>query len=276
MRKGIDISYHNGNVDMNKAKAAGIEFVIIRMGYGDDNTKQDDTQFRNNVNKAKAAGLTWGLYLYSYATNMDHVESEVRHTVRLVKAVGRPPLGIWWDSEDNTTLGCNLINYFTYYKNKVEEQTGFPVGLYSYYAFYNKKFKGTEERAFPLWFARYNNALSENYYKDFCDIWQYSSNGKVTGIGNNVDMNRQHMRSISAVLPVWKGLYGERTNRKKLLTGAGYDADDVQRLVNLYGSVADDVLQNKYSTGEQRIKNLRAAGYNPYIVQQIVNIKVVG
>ena len=276
MLKGIDISYHNGVVDLEKAKAAGIDFVIIRMGYGDNISSQDDKQFLNNVRKAKAAGLNWGLYLYSYATNMDHVESEVRHTVRLVKSVGRPPLGIWWDSEDNTTLGCNLVSFFTYYKNKVEEETGYPVGLYSYYAFYNKKFKAIEDKDFPLWFARYNNVLPETYYKDFCDIWQYSSSGKVNGIGNNVDMNRLHRRSITAVLSVWRGLYGEKNTRKKMLAAAGYNADEVQKLVNKYGKAADDVLDNKYGTGEQRISNLKAAGYNAYIVQQIVNIKVVG
>ena len=275
MKKGIDISYHNGNVDLNKAKAAGIDFVIIRMGYGDNVASQDDKQFLNNVNKARAAGLVWGLYLYSYARNMEQVESEVQHTARLVNKVGRPPLGIWWDSEDASTSACNLKNFFIYYKNNVEAATGYPVGLYSYKAFYERNFAGIEEKGFPLWFARYNNSLPEDHYKNFCDIWQYSANGTVKGIVGIVDLNRLHRRSITAVLQVWRNLYGTGEARKKYLTYAGYDADEVQKLVNKYGKAADDVIADKYGTGEERIKRLKEAGYNAYIVQQIVNIKVL-
>ena len=32
--KAIDISHHNGNVDFEKVKAAGIDGVFIRTGYG--------------------------------------------------------------------------------------------------------------------------------------------------------------------------------------------------------------------------------------------------
>lgn len=274
MKKGIDISYHNGAVDLETAKRNGIDFVIIRLGYGDDTASQDDKQFLNNVNKAKAAGLVWGLYLYSYADNMDHLESEVRHTIRCVKAVGRPPLGIWWDSEDFKTISRNLKNFFAYYKYHVEDETGVPVGLYTYKAFYNQNFKGIEEKEFPLWFAHYNSSLPENYYADFCDIWQYGSDARVNGVSGNVDINRMHRRSITAVLQVWKGLYGVKDERKKLLSAAGYNYNEVQKLVNIYGSVADDVIADKYGTGDERIKKLKNAGYVPYIVQQIVNIKV--
>ena len=274
MKKGIDISYHNGSVDLNAAKASGIDFVIIRMGYGDNVASQDDKQFLANVSKARAAGLVWGLYLYSYARNADQIESEVQHTIRLVNKVGRPPLGIWWDSEDASTSACNLKNYFIYYKNHVEAETGYPVGLYTYKAFYNKCFAGFESREFPLWFAHYTSKLSESYYSNFCDIWQYSADGHVNGIRGNVDMNRMHRRPITAVLQVWRNLYGTGEARKKYLTYAGYDADEVQALVNKYGACADDVLNNKYGTGADRINNLRKAGFNDYIVQQIVNLKI--
>ena len=32
--KGIDVSSHNGSIDYNQVKTSGIEFVMIRAGYG--------------------------------------------------------------------------------------------------------------------------------------------------------------------------------------------------------------------------------------------------
>lgn len=64
---GVDISVHNSSVDFSALKEAGIEFVIIRCGYGSDYTEQDDTRFAENVAKADAAGMPWGTYIYSYA-----------------------------------------------------------------------------------------------------------------------------------------------------------------------------------------------------------------
>lgn len=275
MYNGIDISYHNGDVDLAAAKNSGIDFVIIRMGYGDNIFSQDDKQFLNNVRKAREAGLRWGLYLYSYARNMEQVESEVHHSARLVKSVGRPPLGVWWDSEDASTSACNLKNFFSYYKNHVETLTGVPVGLYSYKAFFDRNYSGIEKKEFPFWYARYNNSLPADYYKNYCDIWQYSSDGHVRGVEGLCDINRMHRRSITAVLQVWRGLYGSGATRRQLLMDAGYNPIEVQKLVNEYGKAADDVLENKYGVAEERIRRLETAGFNAYIVQQIVNIKVL-
>lgn len=63
----IDVSYWQGsNIDFDKVKAAGIDAVIIRAGFG-NSTEQEDKFFKTNYNKAKAAGLKIGAYWYSYA-----------------------------------------------------------------------------------------------------------------------------------------------------------------------------------------------------------------
>ena len=64
--KGIDVSVWQGNIDFNKVKSAGIDFVIIRAGYGNGNK---DKWFEENYRKAKAAELHIGAYWYSYATS---------------------------------------------------------------------------------------------------------------------------------------------------------------------------------------------------------------
>jgi GH25 family lysozyme M1 (1,4-beta-N-acetylmuramidase) len=54
-------------VDWDKAKASGLQFAILQLGYGSDDTSQDDEQFNRNVSECERLGIPWGAYLYSYA-----------------------------------------------------------------------------------------------------------------------------------------------------------------------------------------------------------------
>lgn len=98
-KKGVDISVAQGNVNMDKIKAAGYDFVMIRCGFGNDDPDQDDSQFEANVKKAEAAGLPWGAYLYSYALNIDEAKSEAQHVIRLLRGK-KPTMPIALDMED--------------------------------------------------------------------------------------------------------------------------------------------------------------------------------
>lgn len=99
--KGVDISEHNGKVDMKKLKAQGYSFVMIRLGYGDNLISQDDAMFETNVKNAEAAGLDWGAYIYSYALNVSQAKNEVQHTLRLLKGK-KPtmPIAFDWEEDD--------------------------------------------------------------------------------------------------------------------------------------------------------------------------------
>ena len=72
--KGIDVSKYQGEVDWEKAKAAGIDFAILRCGFGNEwngegNYNQDDPQWRRNADECTRLGIPFGCYLYSYATS---------------------------------------------------------------------------------------------------------------------------------------------------------------------------------------------------------------
>ena len=97
--KGVDISYANGNINLSKVKDAGYSYVMIRCGYGSDIRSQDDAQFESNVSKAEALGMPWGVYLYSYATNVSEAQSEVEHVKRLLKGK-KPTMPVALDVED--------------------------------------------------------------------------------------------------------------------------------------------------------------------------------
>lgn len=61
---GNDISRYQGNIDFQKMKAAGSAFVYMRLGVGFN----IDIKYKENREKAKAAGIPWGHYWLPWAT----------------------------------------------------------------------------------------------------------------------------------------------------------------------------------------------------------------
>ncbi len=98
--KGIDVSKFQGEVDWEKAKAAGIDFAIIRCGFGGEwdgqeaNWSQDDDQWRRNADECTRLGIPFGVYLYSYATTVEEARSEADHVARLLGLVAPPQEGL--------------------------------------------------------------------------------------------------------------------------------------------------------------------------------------
>ena len=101
-RTGIDVSEHNGVINWEQVKASGIDFAIIRCGYGMDQTDQDDKQWVRNVTECERLGIPYGVYIYSYATNTERARSEAEHVLRLIQ--GRNlSYPVYFDMEDKST-----------------------------------------------------------------------------------------------------------------------------------------------------------------------------
>ena len=101
MIKGIDVSENNGWNDWKAVKESGIEFAIIRLGYGRGHL---DTLFYKNVNEALEAGLKIGVYYYSYALNRLASWEEASYMMHILESSGLTPgkleMGVWFDMED--------------------------------------------------------------------------------------------------------------------------------------------------------------------------------
>ena len=80
----IDVSKHNGVIDWDTTKE-NVDGVIIRVGHGNDSTKQDDPQAIRNMEECERLGIPYGVYLYSYALNNAEAESEAAHALRMVE-----------------------------------------------------------------------------------------------------------------------------------------------------------------------------------------------
>ena len=106
---GFDVSQWNGSVDMAKAKKSGKEFVIIRSSYGNVAAypRQKDSRFVENVKKAKAAGLAFGIYHYCYATTASAAQAEAKGFVALLNSIKPIPYFVCLDIEDPVQSGLS-------------------------------------------------------------------------------------------------------------------------------------------------------------------------
>ncbi len=80
--KGIDISEHNGVIDWEKVKASGIQFAMLRAGYGKGNA---DKQFARNAAECTRVDMPFGVYWFSYAVNDAEAVGEAMHCIQAVE-----------------------------------------------------------------------------------------------------------------------------------------------------------------------------------------------
>ena len=185
----IDVSEHNGTINWEAVKAAGIQGAIIRCGYGMDMTSQDDKQWSRNVSECEHLGIPYGVYLYSYADNADKARSEAQHVLRLIK--GRKlSFPVYYDLEQAGIERAAVANAKIF--GDLIEAVGFWCGVYYNRDWHNRVIKGQLDR-FTRWGAGYgtnNGQMQEKYKPGFGeDMWQYSSKGSVPGVPGDVDVN---------------------------------------------------------------------------------------
>lgn len=192
VKKGIDVSEHNGTIDWEKVKADGIDFAIIRCGYGSDDTNQDDDQWARNVAECERLGIPYGVYLYSYANTLQKAESEAQHVLRLLQGHS-PSFPIYYDLEDilverlSSSMKGQIAQIFC---DKIAA-AGYKVGIYSNLNWWTNFLKDPafNNTSWSKWVAQYNSTCD---YTGEYDMWQCTSVGRVDGIGNgngNVDLN---------------------------------------------------------------------------------------
>ena len=190
---GIDISQWNGDIDWNKVRDAGVDYAIIRCGWGDDYTSQDDKKFLQNVRGAKAAGVPIGVYIYSYAYSTSQAQSEAAHTIRLLKAAGLSPsdvpYGVYYDLEEYDVGSVAnrglLARMATTYCTSIKA-AGYRPGVYSSLWWWNTYLTDPCFNNWSRWVAQWNTSCT---YMGTYDMWQCSSVGSVPGISGNVDMD---------------------------------------------------------------------------------------
>ena len=196
---GIDVSVWNTSVDWNKVKAAGVDFVMIRVGYrgyGSAGNMVEDRMFKTHMEGAIQAGLDVGVYFYTQAITEQEAVAEANFVLERIKNY-KLTYPIAFDIEkaevenpgdvprtekltnkqrtDITLAFCNTIKAANY----------FPI-IYSNKSFLEDKLETNRLSDYHIWLAHW--VQNTDYDKPY-SIWQYSETGTVEGIQGNVDLD---------------------------------------------------------------------------------------
>lgn len=194
----IDVSEWQGDIDWAKAKADGVEGVIIRLGYGWGNNA--DKKAQRNISECKRLGIPFGIYWYSYADTPSIAKEEGADVVAKLKQFGVNASDlaypVYYDLEKWTWEGHqpptdpNVYNDIVNNWYSALQSAGYKnLSVYSYTSYLQGPLKHADIYAKTTWVAQYSARMGFDSFPTNSRGWQYTSSGKVDGISGNVDMN---------------------------------------------------------------------------------------
>ena len=194
----IDVSEWQGDIDWAKAKADGVEGVIIRLGYGWGNNA--DKKAQRNISECKRFGIPFGIYWYSYADTPSIAKGEGADVVAKLKQFGVNASDlaypVYYDLEKWTWEGHqpptdpNVYNDIVNNWYNALQSAGYKnLSVYSYTSYLQGPLKHADIYAKTTWVAQYGARMGFDSFPTNSRGWQYTSTGKVDGISGNVDMN---------------------------------------------------------------------------------------
>lgn len=199
---GIDVSYAQGDGashNWNHVKRSGVDFVFIRAGYRDSSKGKlhADSEFKENIQGARKAGLMVGIYFYSQATTKKEAREEARKLVNaadgyqidlpLVMDYELYPKGrlekFMNGKKYKAAKGTEIAEAFC----QVVREAGYEPSVYSNYNLLMHKVNPKKVAGFArVWLAHYNSSTD---YPHNYTFWQASFEEKVHGISGTVDRN---------------------------------------------------------------------------------------
>lgn len=183
--QGVDVSENNGFIDWKALKQEGIEFAIIRLGYGRQHL---DSRFYENVNGCIQNKIPFGIYYYSYALDEDEAQAEADYVDYILETSGlkeKITKGIWYDMEDSdgyksrrgVTDNQEITNLCSVFINSLWRKNYATVGLYASYDWLTNKIYVEQLGGCAIWAAQYNATCDYEH----ADIWQYTDSLNIGG-----------------------------------------------------------------------------------------------
>lgn len=299
---GIDISAWQGdeNIDLSKVP---FDFCIVKATEG---TSYKNRYFTSHCDKVLKKKKLLGAYHYA---NGGDVQKEADYFLAYVKKyIGKAVLVLDWEAKNNPQFGKNDLEWCLKWCSYVQKKTSIKPLIY----IQKSAMSAVKKAGYGLWVAQYPDNEQTGYQEHpwnegayNCLLRQYTSVGKLSGYGGNLDLNKAYISAASwnklagkakktSVSTTRKSVntlakevladkWGSGVDRKKRLTKAGYDYNKVQARVNklvnasqlskdkIINAVAHEVISGKYGNEPERSEKLKAAGYDPDKIQKRVN-----
>lgn len=192
---GVDLSEYQGDVDLEKVKAAGVDYVMLRIGgryYSKEGGLYDDDSFLTYYENAKKAGLKVGAYFFSQAASTDDATEEANFVIEKLDGLALDyPVAFDWETiaddsaRTDVVTGEMLTDIAEAFCDTLSEQ-GYDGIIYSNTALMYYMYDLERMKEYEFWVADY--APYPTMYYGFT-MWQYTTEGIVDGIDGTVDLN---------------------------------------------------------------------------------------
>lgn len=193
---GVDLSKQNGDVNFASMKAAGVDYVMIRLGGRGYSTGQItlDENFKKNMDGAVEAGLDIGVYFYSQAISQEEVVQEVEFIVQNLapyKAQVKYPVAMDMEFVANDEARIDGLGR----EDKTELTSSFLEGLkgagyvpmiYGDKEWLIKEIDLTRLQGYDVWLAQEEDLPDYPYQYT---MWQYATDGVVNGVTGDANLN---------------------------------------------------------------------------------------
>lgn len=171
--KGVDISSWQESIPFDKIKAAGVEFALIRAGFGKTKDKQLDTF----VSECKKRGIKYGFYWYSYALTVERAKEEAEACLQYVKDYN-PDYPIYYDIEDKSQISGLTTRTRTDMAKAFCEKiraAGFSAGVYANPSWFNNYlYKSELIYDYEIWLAHWTESPNTPSRYNFNQrVWQW-------------------------------------------------------------------------------------------------------
>lgn len=194
--KGIDVSSFQGDIDWEKVKNSGIDFVMIRCGFRSLSSEviMEDSKFHYNIKEANRLNIPVGIYFYSTAINEVEVIEEASFVLNLIKNY-KVTYPVVYDFESFNQNRVKDVSYQQINDNAIKfldylEKHGYKGMLYSNLRDLSNYWELDRFKKYKFWYAQY---IDEATYQGDYDMWQYADNGRIDGIVGKVDLNESYI-----------------------------------------------------------------------------------
>ncbi len=194
---GVDVSSHQGEIDWERVRDAGVEFAMLRAGYRGytEGGLFEDERYRQNIEGALAAGLQVGVYFFSQAVDRAEAVEEAGYLISLIKDYDVTfPVVFDWErqsaegSRTREVDGSTVTDCAEAFCTAMEAAGYLPMVYFSPSKGYNELDLERLMR-WPFWLAHYTDGMAPTSFRYHFSIWQYSNSGAVDGIEGGVDLD---------------------------------------------------------------------------------------
>ncbi|WP_291290490.1 GH25 family lysozyme, partial [Enorma sp.] len=226
---GIDVSFAQKTINWAKVKSAGIDFAILRIGYGNGGGAEDD-YFRANVKGCIENGIPFGVYFYTYTWDATTSRNAANWVLGVLEDCGLEPsdlaLPVYFDMENQDpstgkpagvdtndkyrpisgSTFAEMANAFC----STIENAGYKTGVYANLNWWESYLTSSTFNSWSRWVAQYNTTCD---YTGSYDYWQAMSNGSVSGVSGSVDINFSYGDAFSLPAPELAGVESAHSGR---------------------------------------------------------------